>query len=144
MHAAQVTLKERLLGQSRSQHVGAVADRDTLRIELGKLGALFRSKQTSVDEQVRVCVLLLSRTASGVPGFYLFSGSAVALAHAGETVVRTVSRPWPSKGAQLMLYLGPSMWGAVRLQAYERGKQVRTLCLLRTDSSDRTHADDLG
>eukprot|EP00983_Pelagomonas_calceolata_P111630 1159805-Pelagomonas_calceolata.AAC.1 len=27
-------------------------DRDTLRIELGKLGALFRAKQSGVDEQV--------------------------------------------------------------------------------------------
>lgn len=52
----QVNLKDRLLGQSRSQHSSAVADRDTLRIELGKLGALFRSKQSGVDEQVCCCL----------------------------------------------------------------------------------------
>jgi hypothetical protein len=47
-------MKDRLLGQSRSQHASAIADRDTLRIELGKLGALFRGKQSGVDEQVRL------------------------------------------------------------------------------------------
>ncbi|KAF5835566.1 coiled-coil flagellar protein, move backward only 2 [Dunaliella salina] len=49
---AKVNLKDRLLGQSRSQHASAVMDRDTLRIELGKLGALFRAKQSGVDEQI--------------------------------------------------------------------------------------------
>mmetsp|Transcript_22973 Transcript_22973/g.63455 ORF Transcript_22973/g.63455 Transcript_22973/m.63455 type:complete len:940 (-) Transcript_22973:763-3582(-) len=48
----EVNLKDRLLGQSRSQHASAVMDRDTLRIELGKLGALFRAKQSGVDEQI--------------------------------------------------------------------------------------------
>ncbi len=51
-------MKDKLLVQSRSQHQSAVAERDSLRIELGKLGNAFRSKQDAVDEQVcmRVCV----------------------------------------------------------------------------------------
>lgn len=48
----QVHTKDKLLGQSRSQHQSAVAERDQLRIELGKLGATFRDKQDVVDEQI--------------------------------------------------------------------------------------------
>lgn len=47
-------MKDKLLVQSRSQHTAAVAERDALRIELGKFGATFRDKQSVVDEQVRL------------------------------------------------------------------------------------------
>lgn len=46
-------MKDKLLGQSRSQHTSAVAERDQLRIELGKMGSTFRDKQNCVDEQVK-------------------------------------------------------------------------------------------
>ena len=48
----QVSTKEKLLGQSRSQHAGSISDRDLLRIELGRLGVTFRDKQVAVDEQI--------------------------------------------------------------------------------------------
>ncbi|KAG1674725.1 hypothetical protein FOA52_013560 [Chlamydomonas sp. UWO 241] len=48
----EVFSKDKLLGQSRSQHTGAVSERDQLRIELGRLGATFRGKQDVVDEQI--------------------------------------------------------------------------------------------
>lgn len=48
----EVHMKDKLLVQSRSQHQSAVAERDSLRIELGKLGSAFRGKQDAVDEQI--------------------------------------------------------------------------------------------
>ena len=44
--------KDKLLGQSRSQHQSALTERDQLRIELGRLGGTFRDKQDVVDEQI--------------------------------------------------------------------------------------------
>ncbi|GAX79502.1 hypothetical protein CEUSTIGMA_g6943.t1 [Chlamydomonas eustigma] len=49
---SEVMTKDKLLGQSRSQHSSALSERDQLRIELGKLGAIFRVKQDVVDEQI--------------------------------------------------------------------------------------------
>jgi len=49
---SEVHMKDKLLGQSRSQHATAVTERDSLRIELGKFGATFRDKQSVVDEQI--------------------------------------------------------------------------------------------
>ena len=48
----QVNSKDKLLGQSRSQHQSALSERDQLRIELGRLGGTFRDKQDVVDEQI--------------------------------------------------------------------------------------------
>lgn len=50
---SEVVNKDKLLGQSRSQASAAVAERDQLRVELGRLGVTFRDRQTTVDEQVR-------------------------------------------------------------------------------------------
>eukprot|EP00955_Chlamydomonas_euryale_P000852 9949-Chlamydomonas_euryale.AAC.1 len=49
---SEVHSKDKLLGQSRSQHSSAVSERDQLRIELGRLGTTFRGKQDVVDEQI--------------------------------------------------------------------------------------------
>ena len=49
---SQVNSKDKLLGQSRSQHQSALSERDQLRIELGRLGGTFRDKQDVVDEQI--------------------------------------------------------------------------------------------
>ncbi|KXZ45417.1 hypothetical protein GPECTOR_55g323 [Gonium pectorale] len=50
--AAEVGLKDKLLQQQHTQHAANIAERDQLRVELGRLGMVFRDKQGCVDEQI--------------------------------------------------------------------------------------------
>ncbi|EFJ42885.1 coiled-coil protein required for normal flagellar motility [Volvox carteri f. nagariensis] len=48
----EVGIKDKLLQQQHTQHQANIAERDQLRVELGRLGMVFRDKQTVVDEQI--------------------------------------------------------------------------------------------
>ncbi|GLI69727.1 hypothetical protein VaNZ11_014402 [Volvox africanus] len=48
----EVGIKDKLLQQQHTQHQANIAERDQLRVELGRLGMVFREKQTIVDEQI--------------------------------------------------------------------------------------------
>lgn len=48
----EVGIKDKLLQQQHTQHQANIADRDQLRVELGRLGMVFRDKQAVVDEQI--------------------------------------------------------------------------------------------
>ncbi|KAG2431406.1 hypothetical protein HXX76_009421 [Chlamydomonas incerta] len=48
----EVGIKDKLLQQQHTQHAANIAERDQLRVELGRLGMVFRDKQAVVDEQI--------------------------------------------------------------------------------------------
>ncbi|GFR42867.1 hypothetical protein Agub_g3858 [Astrephomene gubernaculifera] len=48
----EVAVKDKLLQQQHTQHQANIAERDQLRVELGRLGMVFRDKQSVVDEQI--------------------------------------------------------------------------------------------
>ena len=75
------------LPQSRSQHQGAVSERDQLRIELGKQGAHFRNRQDVVDEQIadvdKLNAIINQVRGGGGPGIRVWGFSVVWLRGAG-------------------------------------------------------------
>ncbi|KAG2482118.1 hypothetical protein HYH03_018925, partial [Edaphochlamys debaryana] len=48
----EVGVKDKLLQQQHTQHAANIAERDQLRVELGRLGMVFRERQAVVDEQI--------------------------------------------------------------------------------------------